>query len=99
MGVNIKGRRHIEEDIEVAGRGSVTRWPREMVSGQERVHTSTRKPEHNPCRAERGGLSRIGLAKSLVQFNKRPLYSLKAAYTNTYEKNLWYKELQNTNNR
>lgn len=44
--------------------------------------------------------SPIGLANKLVQFNKRPLYScsLKAAYTKTYERNLWYKEFQNTKN-
>ncbi len=44
--------------------------------------------------------SPIGLANKLVQFKKRPLYScsLKAAYTKTYEKNLWYKEFQNTKN-
>lgn len=42
--------------------------------------------------------SPIGLANKLVQFKKRPLYScsLKAAYTKTYEKNLWYSKTRKT---
>lgn len=42
--------------------------------------------------------SPIGLANKLVQYKKRPLYlcSLKAAYTKSYEKNLWYKEFPKT---
>lgn len=71
-------------------------WPR--------VHTSTQKAYTAPAGQQELWLclqkQTIGLANKLVQFKKRPLYScsLKAAYTKTYEKNLWYKEFQNTKN-
>lgn len=43
--------------------------------------------------------SPIGLANKLVQFKKRPLVfmlSESCLHKKTYEKNLWYKEFQNT---
>lgn len=86
---------------------------REIMNGQclrsQRQHSLTLSTRFNPeaytapavlSRNSAFRSSLIGLANKLVQFKKRPLYScsLKAAYTKTYEKNLWYKELQNTKN-
>ena len=83
---------------------------REIMSGQKTdaltssSHFNT-KSLRSTCRGEQElwlclHKQTIGLANKLVQFKKRPLYScsLKAAYTKTYEKNLWYKEFQNTKN-
>lgn len=84
---------------------------RSVVDKSEKRHSDlkfTLQPKK--ARTEPAGMSRnsgsafisspIGLANKLVQFKKRPSYScsLKAAYTKTYEKNLWYKEFQNTKN-
>lgn len=85
--------------------GAVEGRSRTVSAGEVRVHTSNRKPSGGSSGSAFRS-SPIGLANKLVQFKKRPLNScsLKAAYTKnkktktTYEKNLRYQELQNTEN-
>lgn len=84
---------------------------RKIMNGQclrsPRGDTLTLSPHFNPKDyTAPAGTSRnsalircpIGLANKLVQFKERPLYScsLKAAYTKTYEKNLWYFKTRKT---
>lgn len=80
---------------------------RSALEKSERGHSLTWSSHFNPkSYTAPAGTSRnsalisspIGLANKLVQFKKRPLYScsLKAAYTKTYEKNLWYSKTRKT---
>lgn len=85
----------------------LTSQRRETLTSRSRFNPKKKKKSSHStgCRMSRNSgsafiSSPIGLANKLVQFKKRPSYScsLKAAYTKTYEKNLWYKEFQNTKN-